>query len=103
MLLTSLSGLSASSSTMILQPNAFACAIAPFWKYWRLSLAASGFWKPIVHFVPILVGAGNAFGSDASAPLYPGMALEAASDSDAPTPNTSAATTVAAPIDLDGL
>ena len=70
MLLTCLSGLSASSSTMSLHPKAFAWAIAPFWKYCRLSLAASGFWKPIVHFVPAFtVGAGKLFGSDASAPL----------------------------------
>ena len=70
MLLTCLSGLRASSSTMILQPYAFAWAIAAFWNHCRLSLAASGFWKPTVHDVPDLtVGLPYALGSDDSAPV----------------------------------
>ena len=54
MLLTCLSGLRASSSVMILQPSALACATAAFWNHCRLSFAASGFWNPIVHDVPDL-------------------------------------------------
>ena len=59
MLLTCLSTERASSSTISLHLSAFAWATAPFCMYCRDSLAASGFWYPIVHLKPdFATGAG---------------------------------------------
>ena len=98
MLLTCLSTESASSSTISLHLSAFAWARAPFCMYCRLSLAASGFWNPIVHLKPDLTtGFGYVAAALPSRPLYPGIAATAATDarSSAPVP-----TSVSASLDL---
>ena len=70
MFVTCWSGLSLSSSVITLQPSFLPCATTAFCQAPRVSFAATGFWKPIVHFVPaFLVGVGNAVGSFASGPL----------------------------------
>src|SRR5438552_3313659 len=66
MLLTCLSTLSASSRVTILHLSFFASATAPRWKNVSVSFAASGFWKPILHFAPALIaGTLYAVGDDA--------------------------------------
>src|SRR5262245_46854062 len=91
MLLTCLSGLSASSSAMTLQPSAFACSVNPFCHQPSDSFAAIGLWKPNVHCVPAcFAGTLYSLGSVDSTPVYPagiGYAFENA----AVTPSESAA------------
>src|SRR4051794_20526619 len=94
MFVTCWSGLSLSSTVITRHPRAFPWATTPFCHAPSVSLAAIGFWKPMVHFVPFFfTGFAYAVGNFASGPLYPfgtGTPTDAANEAATDTASTTA-------------